>query len=211
VDKLLFEIISKLYCESDISEIPIYFSKTPLEYNSTGKTPYKLFTIDLLNSNTISAKLILISDCSMTIKKIYDSFNSKIFDEFFLSRLISFKNNIQLDNIIDTTVKSLIVLNSRIKTFKMMVDETSESEEIFNNFILNSHFSNNLLECENSNNGQLCDEYYVKGELFTFYYYRLGELIFLILMDKDTNFDDINTVKVTIKTFKEKFEEKIEN
>ncbi len=92
-----------------------------------------------------------------------------------------------------------------------MIDETSESEEIFQNFILNTHFSNNLFEKENSSSGMICDEYYVKGESFTYYYYNFGDLIFLILMDKDTNFDDINTVKVTIKTFKEKFEEKVED
>ncbi len=37
IDRLLISIISKLYCEDDICEIPIYFAKTTLEDDLTGK------------------------------------------------------------------------------------------------------------------------------------------------------------------------------
>jgi hypothetical protein len=74
-----------------------------LDYDATGKTPYKLICLNLLNIN--EAKLTIIADRSMNIKTIYDSFNSKTFDEFFLSRLINFENIFQLGNMVDTIVK----------------------------------------------------------------------------------------------------------
>ena len=109
VDRLLFLAISKVYSHQDISEIPIYFSKTDLENENPGKTSYKLFNVDLLSTNNM--RMILITDSAMSIKKIYDFFSSNTFDDFILSRLISFKNEVQLGNIIDSTVKRYIFLN----------------------------------------------------------------------------------------------------
>jgi hypothetical protein len=69
VDRLLFISIAELYGDNDITEIPIYFAKTILEDESTGKTPYKLFCLNLLQN----VKLILLSDVSLNLKKISDS------------------------------------------------------------------------------------------------------------------------------------------
>ena len=41
IDSILFLIICKLYTSTDISVIPIYFAKTQLEDDLTGKVNYK--------------------------------------------------------------------------------------------------------------------------------------------------------------------------
>jgi hypothetical protein len=68
VDRLLFISISNIYATNDIDEIPIYFSKTILEDDSTGKVAYKLYTINLLKD----MKIIILSDLPVTIKKVSD-------------------------------------------------------------------------------------------------------------------------------------------
>jgi hypothetical protein len=68
MDRLLFITISKVYGTNDIDEIPIYFSKTILEDDSTGKIAYKLYSINLLKD----MKIILLSDLPVTIKKVSD-------------------------------------------------------------------------------------------------------------------------------------------
>jgi len=80
-----------------------------------------------------------------------------------------------------------------------MIDESYE--EVFSNFIQNVHFSSHILK-RNSE----CDEFYVKDNLYTFYYFKMSALVFLIIYDKDTTFDDVNNVKNTIKTYKEKID-----
>ena len=102
-DRLIFLMLSNIYCEHEISQIPIYFSKTLLENDGTGKVPYKMFTVNLNPSN--KAKLIILSDSNLNMKLLSDSFNSNFFDEFFLSRLMSFSNVTQFGNSIDTTAK----------------------------------------------------------------------------------------------------------
>jgi hypothetical protein len=103
VDRLLFQTISQVYGESDISEFPIYFSKTPLENDKTGKSSFKLFNINLVYSK--NSKLIIVADSSLTISRLYNSLKTKVFDEFFLSRLLSYEIDLHLGNIIDTTAK----------------------------------------------------------------------------------------------------------
>jgi hypothetical protein len=55
----------------------------------------------------------------------------------------------------------------------------------------------------------ITDEFYIKDDSnFTFYYYKINFLTFFILFDRETTFDDINIVKVTLKTLKENFDNK---
>jgi hypothetical protein len=103
MDRILFLLIPKIYCDNDINEVPIYFSKTALENDATGKNSYKLFYINLVNLN--EAKLIILGDTSIDIRTISEAFNNKTFDEFFISRLINFQNVVQFGNMVDTTVK----------------------------------------------------------------------------------------------------------
>lgn len=196
-DRLLFVMISHLYSENDMNEIPIYFAKTLLEDESTGKIPFKLFTTNL----THNAKLLILADMTMNIKRISDNFTFSNFDEFFMSRITNFKNITSLNNnLVDSTVKSILIINSHLKTHKIMIDESFE--ETFSNFIENTHFSTALFK-KNS-----FDEFYVKDNLHTFYYYKIAALTFLIIYDKNIPFDDINSVKITLKTFKEQFDNK---
>jgi hypothetical protein len=81
-----------------------------------------------------------------------------------------------------------------------MLDE--EQSGTFSNFIINSHFCTTLFKKNDF------DEFYVKDDNFCFYYYRLGNLTFLILYDKETTIDDMINVKVNLKTFLDQFEDK---
>jgi len=92
-------------------------------------------------------------------------------------------------------------MNQQIKTFKIMVDDSFE--DIFAYYLLNCHFSSIIF-----NKSNLTDEFYTKTELFTFYYYKLGNMVFLIIFGKDITFEDINTTKSTLKSFKDQFDNK---
>jgi hypothetical protein len=81
-----------------------------------------------------------------------------------------------------------------------MIDE--EHGTVFANFIQNSHLSTTLFK-----KGET-DEFYVKDDNFCFYYYKLSNLAFMILYDKETTIDDMINVKVNLKTYIEQFEDK---
>jgi hypothetical protein len=205
IDRILFLIISEIYCEGDYNEIPIYFSNTPLEDEGIGKIPYKFFIVKLLKDT----KILFLSDNEININSI----DLNIFDDFFISRIIGMKNNLLFNNeIIDNNVKSLIVYNYYLKTYKIMIDENLEN--IFEKFIINNVFSNMIFIDEENENliddkSFITDEFYIKDDSnFTFYYYKINYLTFFILFDRETTFDDINIVKVTLKTLKENFDNK---
>lgn len=83
-----------------------------------------------------------------------------------------------------------------------MVDETYE--DVFSKFIQNGHFNIALFN-KNTN----YDEFYIKDDNFTYYFYKVYNLIFLILYDKNITFEDVNSVKITFNTFNEKFDNTI--
>ena len=57
------------------------------------------------------------------------------------------------------------------------------------------------------NSQEMTDEFYVKDDSnFTFYYYKVDSITFLILFHKETTFDDINSVKLILKASKDKFD-----
>jgi hypothetical protein len=93
-----------------------------------------------------------------------------------------------------------------------MIDENLEN--IFEKFIINNVFSNMIFIDEENENliddkSFITDEFYIKDDSnFTFYYYKINYLTFFILFDRETTFDDINIVKVTLKTLKENFDNK---
>jgi len=67
MDRILFILISKIYSQcGNFHQIPIYFSKTKLEDNSTGINAYKLFSINL----TENMKILILSDSSLLLNKI---------------------------------------------------------------------------------------------------------------------------------------------
>ncbi len=101
-DRIIFNVIAKIYSVGDINETPIYFAQTALENDSTGKVPYKLFSINLLGFN--NCRLILICDPMQTIEKI-NLCTSKTFDEFFTSRLVNFENVTTINNMITNYAK----------------------------------------------------------------------------------------------------------
>ncbi len=80
-----------------------------------------------------------------------------------------------------------------------MLDENCEG--IISSFLQNSHFSSTLFKKISE-----YDEFYVKDQSHMFYFYKIGDLTFFILYDIETTFDDVNTVKVTLKTLKENFD-----
>ena len=75
---------------------------------------------------------------------------------------------------------------------------------VFENFLLNNVFTNIMFD----NDGEcLSDQFYVKdNNYYIFYYYRINALCFLLLFDKETSFDDINTVTSTLKALKDSFD-----
>ena len=70
---------------------------------------------------------------------------------------------------------------------------------LVNNAITIAHLEKNIVY----------DEFYVKdSNNETFYYYRIGSLSFFLLFDKEKTFDDINSVKLTLKATRESFDNK---
>jgi hypothetical protein len=80
-----------------------------------------------------------------------------------------------------------------------MIDENCD--KIFANFVSNTHFCADFFRKTSE-----LDEFYVKDQSNIFYFYKIGDLSFFILYDKETSFDDVNTVKITLKTLKENFD-----
>jgi hypothetical protein len=198
-------MIAELYGNYDINEIPIYFSKTLLEDEGIGKISYRLFSVNLMKDT----KMILLSDNDVTI----DAIDLTIFDDFFISRIINMKNIIVFNNdIIDQNAKCVVVVNTVARTFKVMLDE-GESEKMWK-FIVNCAFVKDLFENEstnNTNNNALTySEFYLKNfDEETFYFYKAdNEITFLLLFDKDKTFDDINSVKLTLKNMKDVLDNK---
>jgi hypothetical protein len=200
-------MIAELYGNYDINEIPIYFSKTLLEDEGIGKISYRLFSVNLMKDT----KMILLSDNDVTI----DAIDLTIFDDFFISRIINMKNIIVFNNdIIDQNAKCVVVVNTVARTFKVMLDE-GESEKMWK-FIVNCAFVKDLFENEstnntNTNNNALTyNEFYLKNfDEETFYFYKAdNEITFLLLFDKDKTFDDINSVKLTLKNMKDVLDNK---
>ena len=72
--------------------------------------------------------------------------------------------------------------------------------------MINNTFTNFLFD----NEGEcLSDQFYVKDNTnFTFYFYKINALCFLLLFDKDISFEDINAVTSTLKTLKDSFDNK---
>jgi hypothetical protein len=79
-----------------------------------------------------------------------------------------------------------------------MIDDSLSN--VFVNFLQNSHFSISLFKKND------IDEFYVKDDVFCFYFYRIGNITFLILYDKETTIDDMINVKVNLKTFLDQFD-----
>ena len=159
IDRILFLMISEIYCENDFHELPIYFTRTQLEDEGLGINPYKLIVINLMKDT----KLIIIADNELELDNIDFSF----FDDFFMSKITTMNRITKFNNdILDTYLKGAIIHNKFLKTYKLMGD----------------------------------------NKYFIFYYYKINALIFLLLFDKETSFDDINAVTSTLKALKDNFD-----
>ena len=200
MDRILFLVISELYGDGDFNEIPIYFSSTPLEDEGLGKVPYKLFLISLIKDT----KILILSDNECTINKI----DMNVFDDFFVNRIINMKNiSIFHNTIIDNCARSIVIYNSILKTYKVMLDENLVP--VFEKFILNNCFSNILFDNLKENSQEMTDEFFMKDDSnFTFYFSKVDSIIFLMLFHKETTFDDINAIKLILKASKDKFDTK---
>ena len=197
MDRILFLTISEIYCENDFNELPIYFTKTQLEDEGLGITPYKLIVINLMKDT----KLIIITDNELEIEKIDFSFFDD--DDFFMSRITTMNRITNFNNdILDTYLKGAVIHNKFLKTYKIMGNE--ELKEVYENFLINNVFTNFMFD----NDGEcLNDQFYVKdNNYYIFYYYRINALCFLLLFDKETSFDDINAVTSTLKALKDSFD-----
>lgn len=71
IDRILFTTISNIYNSCEINQIPIYISKTALEDESTGKIPYKLFTVRL----TSEFQILILGDINFSYKVLKETYN----------------------------------------------------------------------------------------------------------------------------------------
>ena len=112
-DRILFLLISKIFCSSDIIELPIYFTNTLLEDEGLGLNPYKLIIINLMKNT----KLLIVSDNDLDIEK----FDFSIFDDFFISRITQMKFISTFENdVLDTYLKAAVVHNKFLKSYKIL-------------------------------------------------------------------------------------------
>ena len=175
--------------------MPIYFTRTQLEDEGLGINPYKLIVINLMKDT----KLIIIADNELELDNIDFSF----FDDFFMSKITTMNRITKFNNdILDTYLKGAIIHNKFLKTYKLMGDE--DLKDVYENFLINNVFTNIMFDTDGE---CLRDEFYVKdNKYFIFYYYKIIALIFLLLFDKETSFDDINAVTSTLKALKDNFD-----
>ena len=195
IDRILFLLISKIYSSGDLIEVPIYFTKTQLEDEGCGISPYKLVVINLIKN----IKLLIVSDNNLELENLDFNF----FDDFFISRLTQIQRITKFGNdILDTYLKGAVIHNKFLKTYKILGDE--DLKEVYENFLINNIFTNFLFD----NEGEcLSDQFYVKdNNYFTFYYYKINALSFFLLFDKETSFEDINAVTSTLKALKDSFD-----
>lgn len=195
VDRILFLMVSEIYCQDDYHELPIYFTKTSLEDEGLAMTPYKLIAINLMKDT----KIIIVTDNELELESI--DFSG--FDDFFMSRISSMKKISKFNNeILDTYLKGAVIHNKFLKTYKIMGDE--DLKNIYEYFLINNVFTNIMFD----DDGEcLSDQFYVKdNNYYTFYYYKINALCFLLLFDKDTSFDDINAVTSTLRALKDSFD-----
>jgi hypothetical protein len=88
-----------------------------------------------------------------------------------------------------------------------MIDDSNGYREAFKNFILNSHLSEIILR-KNSAPVSEFEEFYLKNDEFIFYFFKINDIFVLILFDYNTIFDDINHMKVVLKTYIDQYENK---
>ena len=196
-DRILFVLLSKIFSSGDLMEIPIYFTKTKLEDEGLGISPYKLFIVNLKKN----IKLLIVSDNFLELENLDFSFA----DDFFISKLTQMERIDKFGNdILDTYLKGAVIHNKFLKTYKILGDQ--DLKEVYENFLINNTFTNFLFD----NEGEcLSDQFYVKDNTnFTFYFYKINALCFLLLFDKDISFEDINAVTSTLKTLKDSFDNK---
>ncbi len=74
-----------------------------------------------------------------------------------------------------------------------------KNEKLISQFLMNNCFSLYSLRTSNTT-----DEYYVKTDDYTFYYYKLGIINAYFLFDKDVSMEDINATKTELKNIKER-------
>jgi hypothetical protein len=102
-------------------------------------------------------------------------------------------------------------MNTNLKTYKFMIDDSNAYKEAFKNFILNSHLSEIILRKNQASASEFqfeCEEFYLKNDEFIFYFFKINDIFVMILFDKDTIFDDINNMKVVLKTYIDQYENK---
>jgi hypothetical protein len=194
-DRILFLLLSKVFSSGDLMELPIYFTKTQLEDEGVGISPYKIIIVNLMKNT----KLLIITDNNLELENLDFSF----FDDFFITKLNQMKRITKFGNdILDTYLKGAVVHNKFLKSYKIMGDE--DLKEVYENFLINNVFTNFLFD----NEGEcLSDQFYIKdNNFFTFYYYKINALCFLLLFDKETSFEDINAVTSTLKALKDSFD-----
>ena len=194
-DRILFLLMANIFSSGDLVELPIYFTKTQLEDEGIGISPYKLIVINLIKN----IQLLIVSDNNLEMENL--DFN--IFDDFFISRLTQIQRITKFGNdILDTYLKGAVIHNKFLKSYKIMGDE--DLKEVYENFLINNVFTNFLFD----NEGEcLSDQFYVKDDnYFIFYYYKINALCFLLLFDKETSFEDINAVTSTLKALKDSFD-----
>jgi len=133
-------------------------------------------------------------------------FRSEINDEFFYSRLQVFEpiskfKEEELDNnakwYIIYLTSSIIIQNSENKTYRIMNDD--KMDKAIAEFLVNTCFSIYSLKSSNST-----EEYYVKNDEFTFYFFKLGIINAYLLFDKDISMEDIIETKNELKNIKER-------
>ena len=176
-------------------ELPIYFTKTQLEDEGVSISPYKIIIVNLMKNT----KLLIVTDNNLELENLDFSF----FDDFFITKLNQMKRITKFGNdILDTYLKGAVVHNKFLKSYKIMGDE--DLKEVYENFLINNVFTNFLFD----NEGEcLSDQFYIKdNNFFTFYYYKINALCFLLLFDKETSFEDINAVTSTLKALKDSFD-----
>jgi hypothetical protein len=81
-----------------------------------------------------------------------------------------------------------------------------KTEDLFNSFLLNSHYTTDIIKKTPS-----VEEFYIKDDLYCYYFIKAGILSFIIIFLKETSFYDMQNVKVLLKSLRDFFIDKEEN
>jgi hypothetical protein len=207
-DRILFLLLSKVFSSGDLMELPIYFTKTQLEDEGVGISPYKIIIVNLMKNT----KLLIVTDNNLELENLekdnikiiednihifkklklnYDKTNiiSKRIDELYADIIIGLFENTDIDyiyKIIEELNFESIDITEKI--FKRISVFLNNNEKFKNEYLIINN--DDLLNDNKINFYYLLLDYILKNSTFIYQFNCIlkTKKYFLKLIKSNSNF-----------------------